>query len=276
MAVIAMTRELATLGNDVATGLAERLGLQVVHQELVEQGIAALSGLAESDVHRFLEGEASLIERWRFSRRRLSQCTAQEMLELAAKGNVLIRGWGATHLLRSIPHVVCVRICAPMPFRARILMNRVGISDPLAARRELERNDAAYNAAMHRLFGVDWREASLYAITLNTARVPPKDCIEHIVQLTQSEAFQPTAASRGALLDEVVEARVRSALRERFDSSLYTVGIDVHVKDGKATLMGAINDEHIIAEIVRSVHTVEGVKGVESQIQHLSFAREFG
>ena len=31
MAVIAMTREMATLGKDVAAGLAERLGLSVVH-----------------------------------------------------------------------------------------------------------------------------------------------------------------------------------------------------------------------------------------------------
>ena len=122
MAVIAMTREMATLGKDVSAGLAERLDLMIVHHELVEHDIAALSGMRESEVHRFLEGEASLIERWRVDRKKLSHYTAQEVLELAAKGNVLIRGWGATYLLRSVPHVVCVRICAPLPFRARVLM----------------------------------------------------------------------------------------------------------------------------------------------------------
>ena len=33
MAVIAMTREIGTLGKDVAAGLAERLGLDVIHHE---------------------------------------------------------------------------------------------------------------------------------------------------------------------------------------------------------------------------------------------------
>src|SRR3981081_404661 len=138
---MSMTREMATLGKDVAAGLAERLGLTVVHHELVKQGIAERAGMRESDVHRFLEGEASLLRRCKIDRKRLSRYTAQEILELAVKGNVLIRGWGATYLLRSVPHVICVRICAPMAFREKVLMERLGINDAAAARREIERND---------------------------------------------------------------------------------------------------------------------------------------
>ena len=65
-------------------------------------------------VHRFLEGQPSMLERWKIDSKRLSRYTAQENLELAIKGNILIRGWGASYLLRSVPHVVCVRVCAPM------------------------------------------------------------------------------------------------------------------------------------------------------------------
>ena len=52
MPVIAMTREMGTLGKEVAAGLAERLGLEVVHHELVEHDISERSGLRESEVHR--------------------------------------------------------------------------------------------------------------------------------------------------------------------------------------------------------------------------------
>ncbi len=276
MAVIAMTREMATLGKDVSEGLAQRLDLKIVHHELVEHDIAALSGMRESEVHRFLEGEASLLERWRVDRKKLSHYTAQEVLELAAKGNVLIRGWGATYLLRSVPHVVCARICAPLPFRTRILMKRMGIADPAAARREIERNDAAHNGTMQRLFGIDWMDASLYALTLNTARVPVDECVELIVRLTQHEAFKETAESRAALLDRLVESRVHSALRGYLDTGLYAVGIEVRVSEGKVTLSGATNDERMIPEIVRRVHAVEGVTGVESRIQHISFIPTVG
>ena len=271
MTVIAMTREMATLGKDVAAGLADRLGLEVVHHELVEHDIAERAGMRESEVHRFLEGEASLLERWRIDRKRLSRYTAQEILELAAKGNVLIRGWGAAYLLRTVPHVVCVRICAPMPFRARVLMKRMGIADPASARREIERNDAAHNGTMQHMFGIDWMEAALYAVTLNTSRVPPADCVAHIARLCESEAFEETEVSRAVLMDQLIDARVRSALGERFDASLSAVGIDLEVKNGKVTLSGAIGDERLIAEIVRRVHAVDGVTEVVSQIRYLKF-----
>ena len=276
MAVIAMTREMATLGKDVTEGLAKRLGIEVVHHELVEHDIAERSGMRESEVHRFLEGEASLISRWRVDRHKMSRYTAQEILELAAKGNVLIRGWGATYLLRSVPHVVSVRICAPMRFRMRVLMKRMSIADPAAAQREIERNDAAHNGTMQRMFGIEWMDASLYAVTLNTARSPTEDCVEHIVQLCESEAFRETEQSRTELMDQLIEVRVRSMLDRHFAANLHVVGIDVRVKDKVVVLSGAISDENLIAEVVRKVHGVDGVARVESQIRYLAFTRGMG
>jgi cytidylate kinase len=265
MAVIAMTREMATLGKDVAAGLADRLDLTVVHHELVEHDIAERAGMRESEVHRFLEGEASLFERWKIDSKRLSRYTAQEILELAVKGNVLIRGWGATYLLRSVPHVICVRICAPMPFRETVLMDRLGINDRDLARSEIAGNDRIHNRTMEKLFGVDWMEATLYAIVLNTARVPVKECIEHLVRLAQSPSFEESAQSRVSLVDQLILSRVRTALDHRFG------GIEAAVSAGKVTLTGATSDEQLIVEAVRLMHNVADVTGVESQIRHIAF-----
>ena len=273
MAVIAMTREMGTLGRDVAQGLAERLGLEIVHHELVENDIATRSGLGESEVRRFLGGEASLLGQWRMDTRRLSHFTAQEILELAARDNVLIRGWGATYLLRDVPHVVCVRICAPMAFRTQEMMRRLGIDDAAAARREIERSDAAHNGTMQRLFGADWTDATLYAAAFNTAHVPPAECVDQIVRLVESAPFQKTAQSRAMLMDRLVEARVRSALRNRFDNSLQAMGIEVAVHGAEVALIGAASDERVIADLVRTAAAVPGVTRVQSQIRYLSFAR---
>ncbi len=271
MAVIAMTREMATRGSEVAAGLAERLGLSILHHEIVEHDIAERTGMPESEVHRFLEGEASLLERWKLDRKRMSRYTAQEILELAAKGNVLIRGWGATYLLKGVPHVLCVRICAPLPFRETVLMERLGLKDAASARREILRSDAAHNRTMQRLFGIDWQDPSLYAIVLNTARVPIADCVDSIVRLAESEAFQETAHSRGALMDELVSARVRFALDRRFGAMSGQYGIEASVLGGKVTLTGATTDEQMIVEAVRLLQGVEGVTGVTSKIGHIAF-----
>ena len=274
MAIIAMTREMATLGRDVAAGLAERLGLVVVHHELVAQDIAERSGMRESEVHRFLEGEASLLQRWRIDRARMSRYTSEEILELAVKGNVLIRGWGATYLLRSVPHVVCVRICAPMADRERVLMARLGINDRSTARREIERNDAAHNGTMQRLFGIDWTDPALYSIVLNTARIPVPDCVEHIVKIAESGPFQETVDSRNALGDQLILSKVHSALDRHFGSSTLALGIDADVKAGRVLLKGALSDQNMVAEAVRLIYTIPGVQSVECRIAHIAFARD--
>ena len=274
MAIIAMTREMATLGRDVAAGLAERLGLDIVHHELVAQDIAERAGMPESEVQRFLGGEASLLSRWRVNKARMSRYTAEEILELAVKGNVLIRGWGATYLLRNVPHVVCVRICAPMADRERVLMQRLGITDRATARREIERNDAAHNGTMQRLFGIDWTDPALYASVLNTARVPIADCVEHIVNVAGSPAFQETAQSRMALSDQLILSKVHSALDRRFGSSATALGLDAEVEAGKVVLKGALSDQRLIAETVRLMHSISGVQAVESRIAHIAFVRD--
>ena len=270
MAVIAMTREMGTLGKDVVAGLAERLGLEVIHHELVEHDIAETSGLPENKVHRFLEGEASLLERWRMDRRRMRWCTAREIFELAAKGNVLIRGWGSVYLLRSVPHVLSVRICAPMEFREAVLMQRLGLKDRAAAHREIERDDAAHNGAMQRMFGIDWTDPAHYTIVLNTARVPVQECVDCIVRFVQSPAFAETEDSKAELRHRLISARVRSALERHFGSDAGAL-VKTEVKAGQVMLTGQMVDANYIAEAVRLVRSVEGVTGVKSHIVPVGF-----
>ena len=61
MVAIAMTREMGTLGKDVAQGIADSLSLKVIHSELIEHDLATRLGVEESAVHRYLEGNASLL-----------------------------------------------------------------------------------------------------------------------------------------------------------------------------------------------------------------------
>lgn len=266
-----MTREMATLGKDVAEGLAARLGVTIVHSELVEQDIAQRAGMPESEVHRFLEGETSLLQKWRIDSKRLSRFTAQEILELAEQGKTLIRGWGATHLLRDVPHAICIRICAPMSFRIQVLMDRLGLTDRRLARREIERSDAAHNNTMRRMFGIDWQDPGLYTLALNTARISVEDCVDQIVHLAEKPAFRETETSRQALRDQIILARVRDALDQRFGSGMNALGIDAHVANGHVTLTGAMSDERPLVECVRMVRNVEGVLSVESKIAYIAF-----
>ena len=98
MAVIAMTQEMATLGKDVALGVCEALGLQQVRHE-VGDVVAGRMQVKKSLIRRIREGKAGKVERWAADEKTISIFTAEEVFDLAVKGNVLVRGWGATLLL---------------------------------------------------------------------------------------------------------------------------------------------------------------------------------
>ena len=273
MAVIAITREIGTRGMDVATGLGERLQLDVVNDELIEHDVAMRAGMPEQTVHRIFDGTATLLERWRTDNQRLSESTAEKIFQLASKGNVVLRGWGAPYLLRDMPHVMCVRVCAPSPMREQVLVERGLAPDTAAARRWIERQDAANDGVMRKLFGSDGKDASNYSIILNTARLSVATCVEQIASLAASPAFQETPKSQRVLLDRLVLLRVRAALDERFGVDHRFTRLDATVADGRVTLSGQALYEEVNEVAVSLLQGMEGVTDVESRIVVLPFYR---
>ena len=154
MPLIAMTREMGSLGKDVAAAVSARLGKPLVHHEIIDQ-LANKMRLRKSHVIRFLDGKAKIWERLTTDKTSLSIYTADETLALADSGNVaVIRGWGAAHLLRPIPHVICVRVCAPVNVRVHRMMVRLNTDDEEFVTNEIKLSEEAYTAITRRHFGI--------------------------------------------------------------------------------------------------------------------------
>lgn len=265
MTVIAMTREMGSLGKDVAAEIAKQMSLEVIHHELVEHDIADRLQLRPSEVHNYLEGSPSLLERWKIDRNKLSRYTAEEILQLANRGRVLIRGWGAVFLLRPISHVLCVRVCAPMDFRVKVIKERLGISDKLAYL-EIKKNDAAHTRTIKNFAEGDWENAINYDIVLNTERAPIEECAARIAEHAKCEVFQETAASRETLSNTIIEAKVRAALNS-MHKGIYPPNIQIKsVNDGKVVLAGTSSSNDIIKEAISVASQIEDVNEVQSEI----------
>lgn len=264
MTVIAMTRELGTLGQEVAAHVAGELGLEVVHDELIESHLAERLQLDEAAVRRLLTGQASLWERWKVDVRRVSQFTAAEVLHRAQKGNVIIRGWGAAQLLRDVAHVICVRVCAPMPFRIAEMKRRLALEDDAAAHREVERSDDAHERTVRVIHDADWRDATGYSLVLNTGRIGIDTASELLLHLARERQNAETPESRQLLQDKLVLARVREALMARGGH-----GLEVRVENGAVTVTGALVADESIERLLDVVRGVEGVRSVESDMHVL-------
>jgi cytidylate kinase len=267
MAVIAFTQEMATLGSDVALGVCEALGLEMVRHE-VGDNVAGKMHVKKSLIRRLREGKAGPFERWTADEKSISIFTAEEIYELAVKGNVLIRGWGATMLLRSVSHVPCVRVCAPMELRVQRLMARLETDDEKLARHEIEVDDHARSSRMSEHFGVHWGDPALYDLTLNTERIPVPTCVDMVVALARSEAFRETPESQRHLRDLALGARARALLK----ANPATADISVHIeaRDGTIILRGIVANEREHALCHEVVGSVAGAAGVEDELTTMS------
>jgi cytidylate kinase len=267
MTVIAMTQEMATLGKDVALGVCEQLGQQQVRHE-VGDVVAGRMQVKKSLIRRIREGKAGKLEKWSADEKTISIFTAEEVLDLAVNGNVLIRGWGATLLLRSVPHIPCIRVCAPFELRVKRLMERLETDDEALARREIELDDATRAARMGEAFNVTWGDPTLYDLTLNTERIAIATCVDQVVALAKAAEFRETPESRRFLEDLALQARVRAALKA--DPRTSEIDISVEVVGGNVALRGIVVDSAEKALVREVVGSLPGVKGVVDELRTMS------
>lgn len=259
MPIIAITREMGSLGKDVARGLGEELGVPVIYHEVIDQ-LADRMRVRKSHVIRLLDGSAGLLERLTADKTSLSVFTADEIYGVAARGaGAVIRGWGATHLLREVPHVLCVRVCAPFETRKQRMMERLGSGEEERVAEEIRTNDEAHTAIMRRHFDLRWTEPEHYDLVLNTKRVSVDECVSEVMALVRSPQFVETERSRQKLDDLALAARVRAALRHAPETREARVAINSD--GGRVTLSGASSTDEMLA-FVEVASAVPGVLDV--------------
>lgn len=272
MPVIAMTQEMGSLAKDVALDLAATLNLSALRHEVVEH-VAGKMHVSSSLIKRLREGKAGFIERATADTASMALYTAEEVYELANRGNVVIRGWGATCLLRPVPHVVTVRITRSFHKRVEWLMNHLETDDRDFAESEIRRSDHAHASRMHQQFGVTWGDPVLYDLVLNTDRLSVHSCVEQIRQLTLRPEFQESEASRQLLANMVLSARVRSALKTH--EATQDVNITVESQQGRVILKGIVVNDHEHSEVEKVASGVQGVTGVENRLRLMKATRTF-
>ncbi|HET7549556.1 MAG TPA: cytidylate kinase family protein [Usitatibacter sp.] len=265
MPLIAMTREMGSLGKDVASGIAERTQRKVVYQEIIEP-IANKMRLRKSHVERFLEGKSGLWERLTTDRTSLSIFTADETFRFLRDGSTgVIRGWGAVHLLKDVPHVIRVRVCAPLDLRIERMMERLATDNREAVENEIAMNEEAHTAITRRHFGVNWRDPEHYDLVLSTERLSVEECVDEVECVMKKKRFQETPESIRLMDNMALEWAVRSALRR--DGRTAALNAAVTVSGGSVRLAGLVDTQREAEAAGEVAAMVEGVKDLENDLR---------
>ncbi len=197
MGVITISRQLGSLGREIAMITAERLGYNLVWRELINDA-ARRAGAPEAALSTIDElgllGDCASPR----MRRAYRQAVEAVMTELADRDDVVIVGRAGQVILRHRPEVLHVRIIAPASLRAERLASKQHISIN-AAEAQVQASDRFRRDYLRRTYHVRWDDPDLYDLVINTAHWTATDAAQVVISaLNFHRTTAPEAAGIGA------------------------------------------------------------------------------
>ena len=263
MPIIAMTREMGSLGTFIGLEVARRLGHEFLRDAIVRRAARAYR-VMEARLVGAVERPPRWLERFGPTRQRYRTYLEAAVLEAAQRERVVLMGRWSTIFLGGVRHAIRVRVCAPPEVRVRRVMERYRIEEGDAVRR-IAAYDEGVRTRMRQIFDLDWTDPLLYDLVINTAFVTLPAAVQQVLILATAPEFEPTAESRAALADRALAARVRATLRASAPTG--EVRLVVEAAQGTVRLEGVVASDEEREAALTVAGGVPGVVGVSGDIK---------
>ena len=255
MSVITISRGSFSGGKMFAECLSNSLGYRCVDREVIVERAAA-HGVSQEELRDALQKPPTFLERFQH-KRYLYLVLIQAALTAEVKDGKAVYHGNAGHLLlKGGPHILRVRIIAPMDFRLRMAQDRLKLSRAEALE-HITKMDQDRRKWTQYLYGVDWGDPSNYDIVLNLEFMDIAEACEVTSTLARQRCFEFTPCCWAAMEDLALASRVRVELA--LDEATSHLEFEVRAKDGSVSVRGAVSNMREVDEIQRIVRAVPGV-----------------
>ncbi|MBM4332670.1 MAG: BON domain-containing protein [Deltaproteobacteria bacterium] len=270
MSVITISRQLGSLGTEIAQTVSERLDYEYVDKEKIGEALAAYD-LPLSEVEKFDEKKPPFWGSWQTQREKFLHLLRAVIYDFASKGNVVIVGRGGQVLLKDLPGVLHLRIVAPFEVRIRGIIEQEG-GDEKKAAQLLRRSDRDSAGFIRSFFDVDSEDPNLYDLVINTQKLSIDTAVEMILKVMQSpETKDGEEKAAEKLADLALIQKVEAALLSVVGGDLRHISI--RIEDGVVTLGGTVTSGVGQESCQRAVAGINGVKRVENQLSVIQYYR---
>lgn len=262
MPIIAMTKEMWSMGSSIGQEIARELGYQFIRKDIMREAAREFHAL-EKKLVEAVEEKPGFFEILGETARRHHIFVAAEVFEFALRDRVVIMGRWSTQLLKNIEHAVRVRICAPLDIRMHRMKEQLSIGDAEAFQR-IRQHDQGVASRIHQFFDVEWADPLHYDLTINTGKLSLGAAVAQVTRLAEAPEFQPTETSRRRLENLALAAKVRAMLKSQ--RATVHLDLDVVAHEGDVTIRGIVPEVVDRDEIDRIARTVAGVRGLKNEL----------
>ena len=195
MAIITISRQNGSLGDEIANGLAIRLETQVISRQYALDNF--YGNLKDGTVARLNESAKFFTNPIGKSDRTYADVLVERIRQLAsdsADSNLIVLGMGGCIILDNFPGAVHIRVTASDKVREKSVSRRYHISD-VQAREALVMGDRKHKRFVQTLFGKDIADSSIYDMIINTDRLSVDECVDSIAELARKHDIRARLAA---------------------------------------------------------------------------------
>lgn len=270
MSVITISRQLGSLGTEIAQMVAEKLDYGYVDKDKIAQALAD-DGMPGPEVDKFDEKKPPFWDTLSIQRRKYLHLIQALIYDFGRKGNVVIVGRGGQVLLKDLPGVLHIRIVAPFEVRVQRMIKQRG-GDEKQAVGSLRRSDRDSAGFIRAYFDVDWEDQDLYDLIINTRKLSveagARIILESIPVLEIKEGEKKAEEKLADLaLIQKVEASLLGILGADFRD------IRVKAEKGVVTLEGTVASDGLKENCQIAAARIEGVNRVDNQLTMMPYQR---
>ena len=264
MAIITVSRQVYSNGDEIARQVADDLDYNLIEKEKIGEALANL-GLPATEVERFDEKRPSIWDSLAVQHTRFLHLMRAVIYDFARRNDTIILGRGAQILLKDFPGTLPVRIVAPMGVRLKRLMEREGC-DEKDGEKVLRQSDKDSSGYIQSFFAADWNDHDYYDLVINTKTISIEmagGMISNAIHFTEfmSDPEERSRRLSALSLQQKAEAAIMAALR---GNRIYVAVAEVD--EGMITLRGTADSEAVIDACEKAISKIAGVRGIKNEI----------
>ncbi len=263
MAIVTISRGTLSGGQHLAECVGGRLGYRVISREVLAEA-ANQFGVSQEALAKGLEEAPSFWDRFSIDRQVYLAVVRATLGQLVRQDNVVYHGNAGHLLLQDVARVLRVRVIAPMSFRVKAAMEARGLREREAEEYVRKRDEERVSWTRF-LYGVEWRDPSLYDVVFNLEKTNLECACDAIVQMTTNAAFRPTPEDLRQLADLCLAWRIKALLFLNPKIGAAATKINVSVTAGAVSLAGIVPGAECVEQAVTTCHTLPEAPEVNAE-----------
>lgn len=279
MAIITLTRQAGSLGDEIGMLLARRMGYTFFDRREIERRIIE-KGFPAEKFHKYDERKPRFFDNFARDRDEYLNYLSNVILEMAHENNCIIMGRGSFLLLSGVPGHIPIRFVAEMENRIKHVKELMHIESDKVARKVIDESDKKQKQFYKSYFNYNIDSNAKVFASINTSMLAPEMYVDMIMTgIKENETPEIQKESETRIGELILAQKISNALF--FKHKLPIDDLWVRINGKQMILFGITSSSAVVDRAVTIVNSEFPGHEITSKIRCVqdyrsSSKRDFG